>query len=45
MPTSPEHQPEDQSLLDTGILSELGELIDPLECKDAMWVVSEWYVM
>jgi hypothetical protein len=35
MPTSPEHQPEDQSLLDTDILSELGESIDPLVVRNA----------
>jgi hypothetical protein len=35
MPTSPEHKPEDQSLLDTDILSELGEPIDPLVVRNA----------
>jgi hypothetical protein len=35
MPTSPEDQPEDQSLLDTDILSELGESIDPLVVRNA----------
>jgi hypothetical protein len=35
MPTSPTDQPEDQSLLDTDILSELGESIDPLVVRKA----------
>ena len=35
MPTSPEHQPENQSLLDTDILSELDESIDPLVVRNA----------
>ena len=35
MPTSPEHQPVDQSLLDTDILSELDESIDPLIVRNA----------
>jgi hypothetical protein len=35
MPTSPQHQPEDRSLLDTDILSALGESIDPLVIRNA----------
>jgi hypothetical protein len=35
MPTSPDHQPEDQSLLDTDILSAPGESIDPLVIRNA----------
>jgi hypothetical protein len=35
MPTSPEHQPEDQSLLDTDILSAPGESIYPLVIRNA----------
>jgi hypothetical protein len=35
MPTSPVDQPEDQSLLDTDILSELDESIDPLVVRNA----------
>jgi hypothetical protein len=35
MPTSPDHQPEDQSLLDADILSAPGESIDPLVIRNA----------